>query len=377
MPSRKCSSESCPADNVTAHLTVNCHRCKTPIHLPCYGICKTRDDIFLTRNVVMFCDDCLEVELEQPSPKRKGTSTVFVQRTLDFQNSVMTLSSPQTPLLNDPGNGNLTTQNLIEKLKRKLEINTSTIASLKLSVDSMHETISQQKEVVGASIKLQSDDMTAIKSTLNATRNLLKSASKPSYASVTKFNARNNSLNADTPKTRKPNQPKINERKDTPSVAGKSSAVIGKPLSPSVAKPTRSKSPRKTIWISRLHRDTSEEEILSYISDNLRVPVDDRVQVRKLVKRDRDISSYSYVSFRITCPTTTFQTLLDADKWPSNCMIREFEMEPNQSTGIKLTRNNRSTDSQELDAATQKNPQNSPPEKMSWFQEENTPKVTL
>lgn len=66
--------------------------------------------------------------------------------------------------------------------------------------------------------------------------------------------------------------------------------------------------PEKAIWISRLHRDTSAEDISPYVMDKLGIAEVDQLDIRKLVKKDRDISTYSFVSFRIGCPVSLFGT---------------------------------------------------------------------
>lgn len=62
-------------------------------------------------------------------------------------------------------------------------------------------------------------------------------------------------------------------------------------------------------------------------------------EVRKLVKKDRDITTYSFVSFFIGCKQANFSTLMQPMYWPSNSQIREFEIDsqPHQpSTGEQL-----------------------------------------
>lgn len=63
----------------------------------------------------------------------------------------------------------------------------------------------------------------------------------------------------------------------------------------------------------------------------------DKYQVRKLVKKDRDISTYSFVSFQIRCSADLFGALIDSNKWPSSCWIRKFNFEQRTSNIVKLT----------------------------------------
>lgn len=95
MSPKKCSKDDCPTQNLDKNLTVKCHCCGGQIHLLCYGIEKNPVDVFITKNIVILCDECLDVRLdsdsEQPSPKRKRV----IQRTM-AQNSILSLSNQST-----------------------------------------------------------------------------------------------------------------------------------------------------------------------------------------------------------------------------------------------------------------------------------------
>lgn len=212
----------------------------------------------------------------------------------------------------------------------------TTIAALKISVDSMNDIIVRRNEKDLTSMEQNNKHMSSIKKSLTETQNLISSVKKPSYADVAKRSQRQRG-GFETPRSSK--APKVNNT-ETPVLSGKSTKVIGKALSP--IQPKRNTKPRidrktaeKAIWVSKLHRDTSVGEVLSYIRDDLGISVE-QLEVRKLVKKDRDISEYSFISFCIACPANLFETLMDENKWPSNSQIREFKMTSNPSTGAKL-----------------------------------------
>lgn len=73
MLEQRCSKEGCPTQNTAEDRTVSCHRCKSLIHLTCYGINKPAEEIFITKNVVILCNECVQAEFNPPSPKRKTT----------------------------------------------------------------------------------------------------------------------------------------------------------------------------------------------------------------------------------------------------------------------------------------------------------------
>lgn len=63
----------------------------------------------------------------------------------------------------------------------------------------------------------------------------------------------------------------------------------------------------------------------------------DEFDVRKLVKKDKELSTYSFVSFKVACSVEIFNVLLDPMKWPRNSRIREFDLERRTSSGVRLT----------------------------------------
>lgn len=343
MPPRKCSRENCSTQNTSRDLTVICRRCRCQIHLLCYGIDGNPKDIFVTSNIVMLCDERVTGDFEQSSPKWKSNAANFVQRTLDANMSLST-----TPVAESPSNKNVTakpttqtTQKLIESLSLEIKTQTATIAALKSSVDLMHGTITQQEETVGKSIGMNNENISSIKTPLSKTQNFIESIKKQSYANVTKGSVDKRKRNeVETPKSSRPLRFSDTNKNKTPAVSGTSNNVIGKPLTPTQHRPKmKRKIPEKAVWISRLHRDTSVEDISSYVTDKLGIEAVDQLEIRKLVKKDRDISEYSFVSFRIACPAELFDTLMDVSNWPSYCQIREFKLELNPShasAGIRI-----------------------------------------
>lgn len=330
-PPRKCSRDDCPPRNVDKDLTVYCFCCKNPIHLLCYGIVLKPEDIFVIGNVVMLCDECLEAPKEFLSPKRKQSNSAnLVQRTINVNSPVMSLSktaqNESTPSIIVPITAKTTNKQMhtvIEKLAQKIETQTATIAGLKHSVDSMNDIVTQQNTT----------------ETLRRTSDSTRSARKTSYAHVVKSQRTVNetptsskSLHVRTPKS------------NTAVLSGTSNHVIGKPLSPNQDRPRtvqidrQNAAPRreKAVWVSGIHRDTTEAEMVSYIKDTLGVTSVDEFDVRKLVKKDKELSTYSFVSFKISSSVTIFNALLDPTKWPRTVRLREFDLERKSPSGVKL-----------------------------------------
>lgn len=167
--------------------------------------------------------------------------------------------------------------------------------------------------------------------------------SKKSYADTAKQGIANGN---GTPKSSRPKQAPSSSKAV---LTGTSSNVIGKPISPSQLKrndrPNKQSTPEKAIWVSRIHRETTAEELDQYVKTRIGITTPD-ISVHKLVKKDRDISSYSFVSFRITCSAANFATLINPMYWPSNSQIREFDLERKSSVGVKLNQESNSNDSE-------------------------------
>ncbi len=298
---------------------------------------KAPEDIFVNDNVIMVCDECLTSPKDNVSPKRKQPNTTvnLVQRTIDVQSPTLSLSKTVSALIT-PSKNNTVKQNqqmhtVVESLVHKIEIQTATIAELKASVDTMNDTVHQQKVTVGESIKANNENISSIKKTLSLTPRF---NSKKSYAEAAK-----EGFNSETV-TPKSSRPKQTPRSNKPVLTGTSTNVIGKQISPNQIKRNDRAAvskPEKAIWVSRIHRETTEEELTSYIKNSIGIATPD-ITVRKLVKKDRDISTYSFVSFRITCSPSNFATLMDPTYWPSNSQLREFDLNRKSSMGVRLNR---------------------------------------
>lgn len=201
---------------------------------------------------------------------------------------------------------------------QKIDSQTGTIAELKASVDSMKGKVEKNTIATAESVK----------------------EFKASYADI----AKEGFASSGTPRTTKSMQkPKFSNnvqtpKQSTPAATGTSNILIGKPLSPPRNKRTGRQNPEKGVWISGIHRDTTVDEMTNHIRQAIGIEPAD-FEVHKLVKKDRDISTYRFVSFYIGCTHTNFNRLMDPMYWPSNSQIREFELKQQSSepsTGERL-----------------------------------------
>jgi len=294
--------------------------CQEPIHWICYGLGdKKPENIFLIDNIRMVCDDCLA---NPKSPKRKhpNGSGNLVQRTIDFQNSTLTLSKTPaigaTPPKVTTVRQNQQFQAAIDALTQKIDTQTNKIEGLQTSVEKMNGSIRDNTAAIAESTK----------------------ETKATYVSI----ARKGFDSVGTPKTTKRMEaPKSSKPMKTPKMSkpvttGTSNIAIGKPLSPPKQKRAGRPKYEKGVWISGIHRDTSEGEITEHIVRSIGI-ASTEFEVRKLVKKDRDITTYSFVSFFIGCKQVNFSTLMQPMYWPSNSQIREFEINDKPSTGERVS----------------------------------------
>lgn len=97
--------------------------------------------------------------------------------------------------------------------------------------------------------------------------------------------------------------------------------IVDKPVR---QKPTEKISTHeKAIWVSRFAPNTSEDDIRHYIA--IHTSASPNINVRKLVKKDQDLSKLNFVSFKIEVNASDFAILNDKSAWPVNVPVRAFE----------------------------------------------------
>lgn len=105
-------------------------------------------------------------------------------------------------------------------------------------------------------------------------------------------------------------------------------------LNPPLAVGTAPKTLLKTVpvqqarcWIffSRLATETTDEQVADMVNQCLGVT---DVIVRRLLARDRDVSSVTYISFKVGLPLALKEKALDPSTWPHGVSFREFLDKP-------------------------------------------------
>lgn len=144
----------------------------------------------------------------------------------------------------------------------------------------------------------------------------------PSYASVTKENG--NDRQFATPsagKRRRFDTPKMtNKKPKVPTPKMGTGANVTRLVAVTKAEPKKIDSKpkfEKSVWVSRLARSVTEGDIRDHIATN--TSATSNFTVRKLIKKDSDVSTLTYISFKID-----FDILNDPAVWPKGLLVREF-----------------------------------------------------
>lgn len=92
----------------------------------------------------------------------------------------------------------------------------------------------------------------------------------------------------------------------------------------------------RSLWASRFHPETTVEQVLEYLMEKVGCN-GDQLNCRKLVKKDADLTSMQFVSFKIDSNEDIFKVMENPQIWPKYIMIREFNAE-NKGANLRTAR---------------------------------------
>lgn len=290
-------SQACPPTNVNDASTTKCFQCEKLVHLPCIGISLKITDIS-SPNIRIFCQKCV------------------IEPATDLNASVQTT----------PKATKTTIKQIVQEMKimrELIEANGTKLDSIdKKADDIVNRTESLATIATKPSFQPKSQMLNSTPKPLKSTSQPKKSAPTPSFANVLRKNAQHQS--AKRQRTEENVRAKFNGDKPkakigTKQIAGPSGLSV-------VAKPKRPEKPSftKAIWVSRLNPETTTEQIAEYIVKNTSITDKAKFNVHKLVKKDRELSTLKFVSFKIEANQEEFDVLSEPDIWPEDVMVREF-----------------------------------------------------
>jgi hypothetical protein len=89
----------------------------------------------------------------------------------------------------------------------------------------------------------------------------------------------------------------------------------------------------KALFVSRLDPTTTCEQMVNYIKEHTPVNDETRFHVHKMVKKDADVTTLRFVSFKIELNVADLDVLDDGSLWPDGSIVREFKPAPKNELG--------------------------------------------
>lgn len=133
------------------------------------------------------------------------------------------------------------------------------------------------------------------------------------------------------PRTESPSRPKVNYPE--PKMGTKTNAnglsVVVQSNRNSDNKPKF----QKALWVSRLNPATTNDDVIAYITSNTSVTDKARINVHKLVRKDVDLTTLKFVSFKVEMNAEDLDILNDSNLWPQHVQVREFMQTPQNVLG--------------------------------------------
>lgn len=93
---------------------------------------------------------------------------------------------------------------------------------------------------------------------------------------------------------------------------------------------------RTWLFMSRFAPSVTEDNVADMVAARLALRKDE-IYVRRLVKRDADISTLHFISFKVAVPAEKRVAALSPASWPSNLAFREFQSVPRDVTAAPTT----------------------------------------
>lgn len=84
----------------------------------------------------------------------------------------------------------------------------------------------------------------------------------------------------------------------------------------------------KALYVSGLNPVTTNDELCNYIVAYTPVTDKAKFNVHKMFKKDADISSWKYVSFKVEMNDDELNILDNVNLWPEGIRVREFQQTP-------------------------------------------------
>lgn len=313
MAQHKCKKLVCPQDNVKGP-KVNCLKCNTCCYLLCFGFergptIEKNETVkkIVDGNVVVMFPSCIAFVCcgnEVSSEEIRGKLKLPKVRDSSSKGRASNVSNDAM------ANEMKSIKELLTSIKKATDTNTAEIAEIK--------SLSTKTE---ANVK-KATELNAMNCASPAPRR------SPAMSYVQAFKERaatKSSLSVTPGKRQRSDSPPRQRMTLPPPKVGKKMNIAGLSVVPKRERKIDEKPKfEKAIWLSRLSPNTTEEEIIDFITANTPVTDKTKMNVHKLVKKDADLSLLNFVSFKVELNVTDFDVLNDPEVWPEHVMVREF-----------------------------------------------------
>lgn len=332
-----CSRDDCPPSHIVKDRTVNCGKCGALIHLMCIGISISAKEILVSRNVIVVCNACVidfsvpvsSLEDVPTSPNVSLTSKSTAAPMASRHSKISSVSKSQTGQRSilDFARPTFSDEFKAEEIMTILSEIKSSVTEHRKETKSLAAILTENRQLpvndsVNASRKPLDFHGDKLYSSVLA-NNVTVESNFPSLNSVKRKRQSSSSF---TPK-RIRRDPKVAAQKGlfvnrmlTSGTNAKSNHGLGSPVR---ARPNKSAF-TKSVYVSKLKPDVTEEAIVSYLKSNIPDIKDDMFALRLLVKKDQKVDQLNFISFRLSCTDSLFNQLIDPSFWPSHVMIGEF-----------------------------------------------------
>lgn len=338
----KCNREDCLPNNINGP-KVKCVKCNSQCYLKCFGfeIAEGKNEkneyetvklnlngsamyVFSSQIAFVCCDDSLSSTERKKVLKMPSTrSNSRTRQTLNDNNNEL--------IVNELNN----VKQLLSSIESKVTGNSNELNDVKSISKETNLTVIKIDKAVNLNNNGMIIETHQNNNDLIEINDMSTPKSKPSFAQILKQNTLNRSRK-NTPKIRKPsmNNPSKRPRIEKPSKPtekkGTRNIIIGLPVEPIITKKPKESKPLfdKAVRVSGLHRDTTIDDMTQYILNNTNLLDKSQFEIHKLVKKDADISLFSFVSFKVSVNNEHFDHLMDPDTWPSGNTVREFLLTP-------------------------------------------------
>lgn len=327
MSRHKCDATKCPKKCISGP-KIKCCKCDRLCYLQCYDFeAGTKID-----------------GLETVKLSSNGMVISTFISTLAFSCCTDTLSpAEQKVALKMPSTGRSSSQGRPPKKSEGEQLFANEIETIKDMLTSIKEaTAKNTAEIAEIKSTTAKTDACVQKATEQNTLNLMTpNNTAPAMSYVAAFHGRAAARAAQTPsssKRKRTSSPNTVQQKPKPNFpAPKMGTKVNVNGLSVVSKPIRNRDDKpkyeKALYVSGLDPSTTNEQITEYIVENTSVDDKDKFNVHKMVKKDADITTLKYVSFKVELNVDELIVLDDVSLWPEGVRVREFKQVPKNELG--------------------------------------------